>query len=118
MKKLAALVLSALLAFSFTACGSQPDAKSADKTASAAAQQTITQNGSTANTATAAHSAASTASGSKSAAVNPNTKFTSKPAPKQQLNSATNDIKNTMSQIESTLNALDAAPDVNTDNIQ
>lgn len=117
MKKITALILTALLALSFTACGSQPDAKSADKTASAATQQT-TQNGSTANTATAAHSAASAASGSKSAAVNPNTKFTSKPAPKQQLNSATNDIKNTMSQIESTLNTLDTAPDVNTDNIQ
>lgn len=116
MKKITALILTALLAFSFSACSSQPDAKSTGKTTSAATQQA--KDGSTANTATAAHSAASTASGSKSAAVNPNAKFTSKPAPKQQLNSATNDIKNTMSQIESTLNTLDTAPDVNTDNIQ
>lgn len=113
MKKIAAFILTVLLAISFTACGSQ-DGKSASQATSTAITQQTQNNSNAVTSGTTSSAAASSAP----TTVDPNAKFTGKPAQKQQVNNATNDIKNTMAEIQSTINSLDAAPDVNTDNVQ
>jgi hypothetical protein len=58
------------------------------------------------------------AAGSVSSAGKTNVKYIGKPVPKQQVNDAAKDLKGTMSQIQSTINSLDTASDINTDSIQ
>lgn len=122
MKKFAILVLIALLTLSIAACTDQQNDKSTSETTSVTTQNDTKQATAPSNSIIAATnsnvSTVTTTASSKSTSVNPDAKFTGKPVPKQQMNNAAKDLKDTMSQIQNTINSLDTASDINTDNIQ
>lgn len=120
MKKITAFILAAVFALSITACGSRQNAKPTSENALVSAQSGAVQGQSNSAAAAAGSKApaAAVSTSSKAAVVNPNEKFTGKPVPKEQMENAAKDLKDTLSQIQDTMNSLDTVPDVNTDNIQ